>query len=399
MLIGVNNMLEGLRAEFWDYFYIEAEDLHKAYILNLCHSKGIDISRIGDRDGIMHFRLSREAWQMLEPLLLEAEIPLLLSQSHGLKSRFLWLFKHYFFCLGAIIFTILLVLFSNIAFSVEVRPSLPFNYLSEAEVRSLAAECGIKKFGFIPAMDFDRAEAYLRLHNAYISFAGVFRAGTKLYIDIREKSFPKDADMPAAYGDIVAPCDAVIEELIVLEGTAQVAIGDEVKAGQVLIAGIFNNSFVEPSGIIKARVKYCGNAAVALRQEQFRNTEESAYSLYLCWDNEAQLIIVGESSAPYEHFNHRDQRLPLRLLDSSSCPVFMVRRDYFKQEVVEVEISYEQAMEAARELALAEASAQLPLEGFSLVGREIVCDDSLPSEAQAKVVLEVIRNFGIFKSY
>lgn len=95
-----------------------------------------------------------------------------------------------------------------------------------------------------------------------LSFANIEIRGTKMIIEVRERSLAKieiEKDVPC---NIVALRKAVIEKIIVKNGRALVDKGEIVNEGQVLISGTINNEnsdfplLVHSQGNILARTKY-----------------------------------------------------------------------------------------------------------------------------------------------
>lgn len=70
-----------------------------------------------------------------------------------------------------------------------------------------------------------------------ISWVSAKITGTKLVVQIKEADLKADEEKSAAPGDIVADSDGMIESIVVRRGTAAVAPGDWVRAGDVLIYG------------------------------------------------------------------------------------------------------------------------------------------------------------------
>lgn len=119
-------------------------------------------------------------------------------------------------------------------------------YIWQIEVRcpeggeSSAVYAALEEAGVFPGESFPEEDPLAReLESLCPGYAhiSVRREGVVLKVEAyRETEAPEIFDEKAAR-DIVARCDAVVEEVTVLTGTAAVKPGDVVKKGQVLILG------------------------------------------------------------------------------------------------------------------------------------------------------------------
>lgn len=72
--------------------------------------------------------------------------------------------------------------------------------------------------------------------NPNISFASVYKRGSFLVVEVITAQNPPS---PIECKDILASEDGVVEKIVVLRGTALVAVGDEVKKGQPLVGAYY----------------------------------------------------------------------------------------------------------------------------------------------------------------
>ena len=70
---------------------------------------------------------------------------------------------------------------------------------------------------------------------------------------------------------LLAPAAGTVEELVVVRGTARVAVGDTVEAGQTVVEGVASYGEEERQVIVIARVRISFPVS-----EEFRGTEEEA---------------------------------------------------------------------------------------------------------------------------
>lgn len=75
------------------------------------------------------------------------------------------------------------------------------------------------------------------------SWININRRGSVAYVTVIEKISHSEPAEKSGYANIIASCDAVIEEITVMRGVAAVKAGDSVKRGDLLISGIISNEF------------------------------------------------------------------------------------------------------------------------------------------------------------
>ncbi len=115
---------------------------------------------------------------------------------------------------------------------VEGNASVPANQIMEK-----AQLCGI---GFGASRRLVRSE---KIKNNLLSampelqWAGVNTYGCMAVITVRERNDPQKEPEASGISSILASRDAIVQEMTVLQGSAQVKPGQAVKAGQVLISG------------------------------------------------------------------------------------------------------------------------------------------------------------------
>lgn len=390
-------MFERILIWLQGYYIIRFDVNDIVQILNICNVSGIMLNSVKDEGDVYSARVNLKDFKNLEKACEKFGLTFDVKRKCGLRVFLDKCFAEKAFLAGAFLFAVLLFLASNISLEIKIKSVGDLMYISESEILQLAADCNIEKWRFIPLLDFDLAEEYIKTSSPYISFVGIARRGTEIVIEVKERKLLEAEEKPLPYGNIIAQCDGTIQNIFVLEGTALVETGQQVTAGQILISGERNGLPVPAEGIITAKVIYQGKAVVPFLQEKFYDTGLQANSLYLCWGNMAQLVIAGEADAPFEYFVSTDEKRKIEFL-GYEMPFFLVQRTYTEQKVQQISLSYQEACDAAAELAYYQALSQLPLIGSEIVSKSLEISDN-EAEAEAVVSIEVIRNFGIFKPH
>ena len=140
-----------------------------------------------------------------------------------------------------------------------------------AEVRRVLDRAGVRPGRFKAAISIDALRAQLSLRLPGLSFVGLRYAGSTLVCDCRSATLGEQADVPGEGQDIVAAQPGIITRISVSSGTPQVAPGQAVIKGQVLISGVERTQkgqmrAVKAQGQVSARVYAMGEAKVSLTE-------------------------------------------------------------------------------------------------------------------------------------
>ena len=141
---------------------------------------------------------------------------------------------------SAIIGVVLISVISSFVLDIEITGN---EIVSDDEIYQKLREINLQKFSLRSNIDSDKIS--LKLINDFdgISWVGVNEMGTRLLIEIKERTLPPKMlplDIPC---HIVAKKDGIISKLTVENGEAQVALNEIVVKGQLLVSGIIPTKY------------------------------------------------------------------------------------------------------------------------------------------------------------
>ena len=120
---------------------------------------------------------------------------------------------------------------------------------SEADVRAMVAEMGVRPGMLARDVDTDRLELTLSARSEEFSFVGARVQGVRLLVEVAPSLEAPDVYEIDAARDLVAACDGVIVSVNAESGVAAVEPGDTVRRGDVLIRGEERVSSEETHGV------------------------------------------------------------------------------------------------------------------------------------------------------
>jgi len=169
----------------------------------------------------------------------------------------------------AIILTVLLLVFSSDRVW-DVRIEGCDAALAE-KIESELFSCGFSVGVRWSDTDTSRIEVDMLSKSDSVSWLNINRRGTVAYVSVVEKITHDEPPKKEGFSNVVASCDAVIEEITVIRGIAAVKAGDSVKKGDLLISGVLpsesGGGFCYAEGIVVGRVSDSVRVTVSSERE------------------------------------------------------------------------------------------------------------------------------------
>lgn len=169
------------------------------------------------------------------------------------------LFRRYLDRPGVILGVIaafMLVFFSG-RFVWDIRVSGNESVTADEVIGALASS-GLRVGSYIPSLDTNRTEGRAMLLCDRLAWISVNMRGNVAYVEVMEK-IPNDpgkaSDKPA---NLVAAREGTVVEFIAYSGHCELSVGDAVKAGDLLIGGVYGEKtpgvvLTRASGYVKAK--------------------------------------------------------------------------------------------------------------------------------------------------
>ncbi len=215
----------------------------------------------------------------------------------------------------------------------EIRVSGCETVPESVVLRALEAQ-GVRRFYPLPDTELVVISTYARAYDERIAWIGLKKVGAVLEVSVVERGERVTTLDEDTVCDVVAVKDGVITSVEVYEGNALVKPGDVVRAGDVLIEGVFfpktNEIVLEPlsvhaRGEVTANVVYSTSYAQDATTEDIVDTGRTAdYMLVSLWG-----IRLAERGAVFDAYEVReceteaftDCMLPITLVRGVCCEI------------------------------------------------------------------------------
>jgi len=178
-------------------------------------------------------------------------------------------------------------------------------------------------------IDKSEVEVKLLKDSELVSWININRRGGVAYVSVTEKEINPLPPKKEGYSNVVATCDAVIEEIRVGKGVARVKVGDSVKKGDLLISGILpaeaGGGFCYAEGVVIGRVtdkiSVKSTTEITEKREKLREKNkitlkifDFSLNIFKSYRNFAdECVIIEENES---HISIGDVKLPLSLVKS-----------------------------------------------------------------------------------
>jgi len=229
-------VVERLLHNWHGYVKLRLHGYSPERFLNLCNARKLEIWGILCKDGDYEFYMTVPGYRRVRPLVKKSRVRLRILERHGLPFFLYRNRKRKLFGAGVAGFFVFLYAMSLFVWDIEFEGN--YHYTYDTLVRYLA-EQDVNYGMYKKRIDCEALESGFRANFPEITWVSARVSGTRLLIHIKENEvisvLPEKDETPC---DLVAAKPGVITSMIVRQGTAQVAIGDEVEEGQVLVKGI-----------------------------------------------------------------------------------------------------------------------------------------------------------------
>ncbi len=370
--------------------------------INMAMARGIFLWNIKRSSDGVSFRIRNSGFKALQTISRENGFELQKTGQHGLPFFRQVINRRMGFFGGVLFFILALYLLSSFIWFIDVSGT---NVVSRDRITAEASLQGVHRGALKSSFSSREVEQELLRQISELSYIRVEVKGIKAHIKVVEKALPsQEINVPC---DIIAAREAVVEEVLVLNGQARVKEGDVVAKGDILITGQMDPYsspyvpedpqeggqqpiLVRARGIVNARVWYEGYGECPMKSESLIYTGRKARKVYLKtpWGD---LPLSGTHA---ETFPRAELRSAEKDLWTPSGPVGLRILVQQEQLIRREEYSESEAVSIARDKAVKNLEDMLQrAEPFTDCKVEVL---SSPSDSilRVKVAVETLEDIG-----
>ncbi|HHV29683.1 MAG TPA: sporulation protein YqfD [Clostridium sp.] len=387
----------------WNYIrgyviiFIEGYFLEK--FVNICTRRQIllwDIKR--NKNSKMTLKISIQGFKRLRPIAKKTGCRVKILNKRGLPFLLNRYRRRKTFLLGAAVFIVLFYIMTSFVWSIEVIGNEKIE--TDIILKSLTQQ-GVKPGVFKYKINPEEIANTIILDIDGLSYVNVLLKGTKIKVEVAE-GVKRPPIIPLNEPcDIVAKKDGVIKSIVVKAGQAQVKEGETVRKGQLLVSGSIPIKGAEDSprkvhamGEVLARTWYEGEHPVELKVvEKVRTGRKKDNLTLVLFSKEIELF---HKEASFSDFEKVEIKKSLSIGEELVLPFGLTIERYYENDLVEADVSFEDAKENAANIAYKKAARNIP-EGAEVVNRRIEFIENENGEFVADVIIECLEDIGVAK--
>lgn len=237
--------------------FFTAENGFSELFLERCKKLGLSLNCIEKNDsGISAFVNYKDMKYVFEAAKKSGTEISVLSRN-GLPHIFTKYKRRFGIPIGLLIGIFITAVLSSVIWSIDISGN---EKIPTETVESLLKEVGIEKGCFRESINCDDAEFYIYNRLESVSWISVYVAGSRMFVEMREREEIKPSEEKEVYSNIVASKDGEVVRADIFTGVGKIYPGSAVLKGDLLVSGVVTMrdesvKFVDSSAYISARTK------------------------------------------------------------------------------------------------------------------------------------------------
>ena len=268
----------------WGYVRVEVEGYYIERFINICQSKKILIWNLKREKGVkLYINIGISDFKKLKHIARKTNCKIKVKKKKGVPFILHRYKKRKIFAIFLILISFAIYTSSKYVWNIEIQVE---NNVAIENIKEDLYNLGLKKGVAKSKVETDKIINEIRLKRNDISWIGIDLKGTNVIVKIVKVDEKPELIDNSDYCNIVASKSGIIEKIIAQNGTALVAVGNEVHEGDVLIAGYMEGKYtdkryVHSLGEVQAKILYSQSEKIYLNQENLKETgaEEKKFQI------------------------------------------------------------------------------------------------------------------------
>lgn len=376
------------------YVIIMVEGYFPEKFINVCINRGIflwDINR--EKNCIITLKVGIKAFKKLRLIAKKTRCRLRIKEKRGLPFIFHRYRKRKIFAAGCIVFLGMVYLLSSFVWTVEVYGN---KKLPSRQIIDSLSLVGFKTGIWKPFVDTERITNKMMIRMPELAWISIDISGTRAIIEVSERVMPPpmiEKDIPC---NIIAVKDGVITSIVVRAGSPMVKVGDTVKKGDLLVAGMVESKdkvirHVHAMADVGARTWYeeTGKALLSRTKMVRTGLVECKYSIKIF----NKIIGFGNIKPPAGDYDLEQDIKQAALGRNYPLPFGIIVHRYFEKKSVRENISMGQAKEEAMNEAWEKIEILLP-DNENITDKKFYVEPSKKA-VNVRILVECLEQIGL----
>ena len=337
---------------FFGYCELEIPISTKEKFLNLCMRYGFDYYnlQIDEENKRMLVRIALASHKRILTACRVWEIRAKIIAKRGLIPKAVQYRGRWGLLAGAILSIVLFCLSQSVLWRIDIVGN---KRLSEEQIIKTLSQNGLYVGGRISNLNLKSIEQRVMINDDEVAWISINLIGVVARVEVKEVIDTEIIEQETKPANIVSSFDAQIVALEVLQGFPVLKEGDFVRAGDLIVSGIYKSEkaplrYTRASGKIFGRVTKQFEVEIPLVQMKKVPTGEKITKKTLNFFGKSINFFINYRNLPisYDIINYVYTFNPFSL---GELPISLSVDEYYAYENVEVEITDDEAMEQAYE--------------------------------------------------
>ena len=335
---------------FLGYCELEIPISTKEKFLNLCMRYGFDYYnlQIDEENKRMLVRVALSSHKRILSACRVWEIRAKIIAKKGLIPKAMQYRGRWGLLAGAILSIVIFCLSQSVLWRIDIVGN---KRLSEEQIIKTLSQNGLCVGGRISDLNLKSIEQRVMINDDEVAWISIKIVGTVARVEVKEVIDTEIIEQEKKPANIVSSFDAQIVSLEVLQGFPVLKEGDFVRAGDLIVSGIYKSEkaplrYTRASGKIFGRVTKQFEVEIPLVQMKKVPTGEKITKKTLNFFGKSINFFINYRNLPisYDIINYVYTFNPFSL---GELPISLSVNEYYEYEMVESEISESEAMEQA----------------------------------------------------
>ena len=252
---------------FAGYVTVNIEGFFIERFLNICRNKNIvlqDLRR--ENNTYIKVKILKSDFKEIRHIAKTTKCKVKIEKKSGIPFFVNKYRKRKIFAVAVLVIAIFIFILTKFIWNIEVYGN---ENISTEEITNLVKDYGIEIGKLKFNINTDKISNSIRLNREDLSWIGIKIQGTNVIITVEEAIKAPEIIDKNEMCNIVAKKDAIISKIVVQSGTARVAVGDEVKKGDLLVEGIMEGELLGPREVHAEANIYGKNIFEKEKKEEF----------------------------------------------------------------------------------------------------------------------------------
>ncbi len=380
------------------YVIIIVEGYFLEKFINICTHRNIRLWNVKwQKNSRVSMKLGIDDFKELRPVVKKTRCKVHIVKRKGIPFILNRYKSRKAFVIGSGICIVIFFLISSFIWDISVTGN---NNVSTEFILERLRENGVKTGALKFRINTDEIVENMMLQINDLARMSVSLKGTRIYVEVTERTKPPvliNKEIPC---DIIASRDGVIYSIVAKEGLETVKIGDTVTKGQQLITGrVYNVKnpeapplMVHSMGSVKARTWYEATAKIEQNLVTAKRTglKKEMYSIVLF----TKKIKLFHTQIPYNNSEHMELKKKLSLGANFALPFELITDQYYEYELEQNKVDMATAKKVASERAVESAQKQIPSHAEVLMKNITELEDDNGSKS-VRALIECVEDIGI----